>query len=96
MTFHKIFLTLFTVLFSMSLWSNTNYQTNLEQTLYLAQKGNAEAQFILAMSLLNNSKEFQNYQKAKYWLQKAAAQDFLDAQTLLGAIAMYYNEKNYP
>lgn len=64
-------------------------EIGITQLQYLAEQGNAEAQYDLGMAYIKGQNVQQNYQAAKEWLEKSAAQDYPGALGFLGV--MYQN-----
>ena len=67
----------------------TNDVSDSRETLQLAERGNAQAQFNLGMMYENGQGVRQDDAEAFKWYQQAAEQGYAPAQVLLGA--MYKN-----
>ena len=68
--------------------------TNLQQTMALAEQGNAIAQYNLAVAYRDSLGVPQDYAQAAQWFRKAADQGSAYAQTNLGS--MYYDGQGVP
>lgn len=66
-----------------------NPKNDLEQLTKDAESGMKEAQGLLGFLYYNGEDVKQDYQKAKYWLEKSSAQDDEDAHFYLASL--YYN-----
>lgn len=64
-----------------------NYPVALTECTSLAEKGNAEAQYILGIMYVEGKAVPQDYKVAMSWYRKAADQGHAGAQTSLGAMS---------
>ena len=57
--------------------------TELHELLNKATQGDARAQFILGVEYIRTNEEYRDYQKGIKWLEKAAAQNYREAEAFL-------------
>ncbi len=77
----------FLLLSVLLLVSASAFAINQEEVQEQAKQGDAQAQAKLGSMYLLGWQGFeQNYEKAAEWLKKAADQDILDAQVIMGAL----------
>ena len=69
-------------------------QPDFEETLCLAQQGDAEAQYFLGIAYYQGKGVLRDYQEAVKWFRKAAEQGYALAQAFLGA--MYVKGEGVP
>ena len=70
-------------------YNSGEYATALRELRYLAERGNADAQFRLGVMYEEGKGDIQDYAQALKWYVRAALQDDGDAQYNIGQ--MYYN-----